>query len=117
MLEFNTYREPIAKKDHKCLLCGEAIRAGEKYVRFSGKYDGLMFDNKLHPMCNRMISEYCYAHDDNEYTEDKVLEWVQEIFCYDCEHGWHGDGKDDCETSIFRCQKVIERFLEKGGSE
>ena len=63
MLEFQNYSEPIARKDYKCFLCGEEIHAGEKYVRFSGKYDGMMFDNKFHLLCNRMIEEYCRANE------------------------------------------------------
>lgn len=117
MLEFQNYSEPIARKDYKCFLCGEEIHTGEKYVRFSGKYDGIMFDHKFHLLCSRMIEEYCRANDETEYTEDSVFEWVQETFCYDCEHGWHGDGKDDCQTSIFHCQKIIERFPRKEGAE
>lgn len=112
MLEFQKYSEPTARKEYKCSLCDEAIHEGEKYVRFCGKYDGLMFDQKLHLTCNQMISEYCRACDDNEYTEDQVLEWVQETVCAECEHSWYGDGKDDCEISTFRCQKVIARFSE-----
>lgn len=117
MLEFQNYSERNARKEHKCSLCGETILAGEKYVRFSGKYDGQMFDQKLHISCERMISECCIAHDDNEYTEDEVAEWLQEIVCSECEHSWYGDGKDDCETSVFRCQKVIDRISKKEGDE
>lgn len=117
MLEFQNYSERIARKEHKCSLCGEAIHAGEKYARFSGKYDGLFFDQKLHLVCNQMISEFCRANDYYEYTEDDVLYWVQEVVCSECEHSWYGDVKDDCETSIFRCQKVIDRFREKEGTE
>lgn len=117
MLEFCTYSEPIARKGHKCFLCGEEIHAGEKHIRFSGKCDGMMFDHRFHPLCSWMIEKYCRANDKTEYTEDSVIEWVEETVCYNCEHGWHGGGKYGCETSIFHCQKVIDRISGKEGAD
>ena len=117
MLEFCTYSEPIARKGHKCFLCGEEIHAGEKHIRFSGKYDGMMFDHRFHPLCSWMIEKYCRANDKTEYTEDSVIDWVEETVCYNCEHGWHGGGKYGCETSIFHCQKVIDRISGKEGAD
>lgn len=115
MLEFSNQSNRIARKEHKCDLCGEVIRVGEKYSRYAGKYDGQMFDYKHHLLCLEMISEYCLWAEDNEYTEDDVIDWLMETVCYNCEHSWHGDGKDDCETSIFLCPKVVERFSAKDG--
>lgn len=40
MPDFHTERVVCARKEHKCGECGEAIAAGEKYERSSGKWDG-----------------------------------------------------------------------------
>ena len=113
MLEFQNYSERNARKEHRCDLCGEIIRVGEKYIRFSGKYDGMMFDQKLHLLCNQIISEFCRANNEEEYSDDLVFDWVQYVVCSECEHSSYGDGKDDCETPISRCKKVINRFCKE----
>ena len=115
MLEFSSMSERIARKNHICDLCGEVITIGEKYNRYSGKYEGEMFDMKHHLMCREIIYQFCDDTDSCEYTESEILEWLQEKICYECEHSWHGDGKDDCDTSLFQCPRVIERFAAKDG--
>lgn len=42
MLEFFNQTYPKAKKEHTCDLCNQKIAVGEKYSRFTGKYDGDM---------------------------------------------------------------------------
>lgn len=115
MLDFFNQSFPTARKEHKCSLCGGIVCIGEKYSRYSGKYDGEMFDMKHHLMCREIICRFCDDTDSCEYTDDEVIDWVQERVCYECEHSWHGDGKDDCDTSLFECPKVIERFSVKDG--
>ena len=115
MLEFFNQSYRTARKEHKCSLCDGVIYIGEKYSRYAGKYDGQMFDHKHHLLCLEIINQYCLWAEDNEYTNDEVIEWLQEKICYECEHSWHGDGKDDCDTSLFQCPRVIERFTVKEG--
>ena len=43
MLDFSSIKQPTAIKDHRCSLYGGNIHAGEKYIRFSGRYEGEMF--------------------------------------------------------------------------
>lgn len=113
MLEFSSSSTPIANKIHICDLCGEEIQKGEKYSRFSGKYDGYMFDAKHHLLCAHIIGEYCEWACDNEYDNDNVIDWLRDTICSDCKHSWYGDGNDDCDASVFLCPKIIGRF--KGG--
>lgn len=115
MLEFSKMTTPVARKEHKCSLCGDLIRIGERYDRFSGKDGGIMFDLKHHLMCREIIQQYCSYLGEFEYDNDDIIYWVEEMVCGDCEHSRFGDGADDCETSIFRCPKVIERFSKKEG--
>lgn len=109
MLEFSTSKQPIAKKPHICDLCLRTIQRGEKYERFSGLYNGDFFDQKLHLDCERLIDRYCRAMDDNEYTEDAVLDWLYDTICFDCEQGHHKN--DDCDVSVFDCER-IKRWLD-----
>lgn len=41
--EFQNETSPKARKEHQCYECGKTILKGEKYHRFSGKFDGEMF--------------------------------------------------------------------------
>ena len=47
MLEFYHIKHPKARKEHVCDLCGSKIPLGQVYERYSGKYDGDMFDLKV----------------------------------------------------------------------
>lgn len=112
MLEFSKHTNPIAKKKHQCSLCYGDIRAGEKYDRFCGLYDGAFFDLKHHLICSDIINEYCDYIGEDEYNNDNVIDWVSEIVCGDCIH--NQDGLEDCNISnLFLCPKVIERFSKK----
>lgn len=114
MLEFSNHAYRTARKEHMCSLCGRKIEVSEKYSRHSGVYDGKFFDHKHHLLCEKAIEIYCEDVCDNEYDNDSVIDWLNERVCYECEHGWHDDGKDDCVTSIFECKRVVERIMEVG---
>jgi hypothetical protein len=43
---------PIARKQHRCIWCGQHIEPGEKYRRERSVYDGEMQDHKWHPECD-----------------------------------------------------------------
>lgn len=49
--EWSECRYPRARKDHKCGECGRTIAKGEKYQRFSGKFDGELCDNVTCGQC------------------------------------------------------------------
>ena len=42
---------PRAKKEHRCVECGEIIQKGEKYGAFSGKWDGDVSTHRQHILC------------------------------------------------------------------
>lgn len=43
--------EPIARKDHCCIWCGEIIAKGEKYTAERSVYDGEMQNHHWHTEC------------------------------------------------------------------
>lgn len=111
MLEFFTVQTPMARKIHTCDLCNGKIQVGEKYTRFSGKFEGEMFDTKHHALCTEIIRQYCDCVGDNEYDADSVRDWATEVVCGQCNH--YDDDREDytpCECSLFSCPNAIKRF-------
>lgn len=48
---------PVARKQHRCTWCGQAIPKGEKYVRVSGIFDSELQVNKFHSECDEACRE------------------------------------------------------------
>lgn len=113
MLEFGNSTYPKARKNYKCSLCGQEINKGEIYHRWCGKYDGDMFDNKLHMTCQNIISEYCSAVNENEYSEDEICEWLHDEYCLCCECYEN----DDCTEHPLSCPLIREHFMEQKNNE
>ena len=113
MLDFSNSTYPKARKEHKCDLCGQKIQKGEIYHRWSGKYDGQMFDCKYHKVCQEIISAYCHAMNDNEYDEDCISDWLHDNYCLDCERYKN----DDCTEYLLSCPLIREHFTEQKTNE
>ena len=113
MIEFYKSTCPKARKDHKCDLCGGTIHIGEKYHRYSGKYDGDMFDEKYHLICQNIINSYCDETGDWEYNNDCIQDWLRDKYCYDCKHG--ADEDDDCTYLELSCPLIRNHYENEGG--
>ena len=110
MLEFYTSTYPKARKEYKCDLCGGTIHKGEKYSRYSGKYDGDMFDYKYDLICQNIINSYCEESQDSEYSNDYIQEWLYDKYCYDCKLGVDED--NNCTFIELGCP-FIRQYYEK----
>lgn len=108
MLDFYNIKTPKARKEHKCDLCEGTIQKGETYCRFSGKYDGDMFDDKYHLVCREIINTYCEKTNNNEYHNDYIYDWLRDEYCLDCPHY-----NEDCEECALSCSR-IKKIFEKG---
>lgn len=108
MLEFYNFKEPKAKKEYRCDLCGQTIHKGEKYHRYSGKYDGQMFDEKYHLSCQNIIQAYCNAMDEREYNEDSIQDWLHDTHCHDCKQ------HDDCTHIELWCPLIRKHYEQEG---
>ena len=105
MMDFSRSSAHKAKKPHKCFLCGGEIVIGEKYERYTGKYDGDFFDQCFHENCLSILDKFCRDTQDNEYQQDWVVDWLYERVCYDCPQ------KECCEENVFRCKNVLSIML------
>ena len=110
MLEFLTMTQPKARKQHKCYLCNYPIVYGERYVRFSGKYDGEFFDNCYHAECDELIDSYCDDVMDSEWDHDAIIDWLSDRYCRECQHGTNQD--DDCTVATLLCGRIRAKFRE-----
>ena len=76
---------PIARKQHRCIWCGQHIEAGEKYRRERSVYDGDMQNHKWHQECNAAAAEYFRQGEDefspheNERPPKLDADGVQEV--------------------------------------
>lgn len=106
MMEFSRSAKYTAKKPHKCFLCDEQIREGEKYERYTGKYDGDFFDQCFHEECNALLYKFAIDQQENEYSPDWVEDWLCERVCRDCSQN------ENCDKNVFRCRNVLDIMLE-----
>lgn len=116
MMDFSRSAVHVAKKQHKCFLCGGEIAIGEKYERYSGKYDGEFFDQCFHKNCIAILDKFCRDQQDEEYQRDWVEDWLYARVCDDCPK------KERCKENVFRCKKVLfvmlgEEALNDGKSD
>ena len=107
MMDFSRSSTHKAKKPHKCFLCGGKIAIGEKYERYTGKYDGDFFDQCFHENCIAILDKFCRDQQDEEYQQDWVADWLYERVCNDCKK------KEHCEENVFRCKNVLFVMLDK----
>ena len=111
MIEFYTSNYHRARKEYKCDLCGQTIKINEKYHRYSGKYDGEMFDNKYHIECQEIIDKFCDETGDTEYDNDWITDWLHNKYCYECIHG--DDSQGDCDNDIILCPLIRKQLKEQ----
>jgi len=114
LCEETSKTNPIANKEHKCDECNRKIQVGEKYERYTGKFEGEIFTNKTCTDCLSLRNEYfcggwCYGQlwehmwehvlecsgkilgDEitrlTPMAREKVLGYVEEVWQDDCDSG------------------------------
>lgn len=76
----------MAKKIHKCEMCGKPIEVGETYSYETGKWDGDFFDRKMHLNCFEMFTMILHEMGENEFDWDGLSEWWRDNKCWVCKH-------------------------------
>lgn len=56
-----------ARKNHRCIWCGQAILVGENYSHETSVYDGYMQDHKFHLECRNDADEYFYSTREEDF--------------------------------------------------
>lgn len=80
MIELKTL-EPIARKEHKCMYCGGAIKKGEKYERGTYLNDGYIYDWIAHISCTDLASELnMWDNVDGGLSEDDFREFINDKY-------------------------------------
>ena len=69
MLTYQLIREsfPVARKQHRCIWCGEAILVGVKHWHEISKYDVLQ-NHRWHQECREASCEYFLNGDGPEFS-------------------------------------------------
>jgi len=52
-----------ARKDHKCVWCGEKILKGQTYDYYAGVFDGEFQISRYHMECTGVAGEWCREND------------------------------------------------------
>ena len=58
--------KPKARKQHRCIWCGEKILIGETYRREKSVYDGSFQDHKWHLECDNVSADY-FSNGEEEF--------------------------------------------------
>lgn len=89
---------PTANKEHRCEFCFEKITIGQKYVRQTNVYDGVVYDFITHKECKEVayelrmyddcddsglcgesfrehLDEYVYANHYDDKIDDIAKDW------------------------------------------
>lgn len=98
-------RQIVARRQHKCHLCGGNIPPGVWYIREKWHDDGF-HEVARHIHCDALLDEYfksdAYSMGD-EYTDDEVWEWARDRCLELCGY----DEREDCIDNPFSCENMI----------
>jgi len=71
----------VAKKEHKCDLCGFKIEVGEKYDWQKNIFDGELYEFKSHLSCLELASKLNMFEDcDDGLTSGDFVEFVEQEY-------------------------------------
>lgn len=106
---FTRIQSYIAKKQHKCSLCGGVIEKGEQYTRTvvgGGSVD--FCDDKYHSKCYELVERYCRNNLDHDDFFDMwaVIDDARACVCDSCKH-------TKCKrnsATIANCDRVQKQY-------
>lgn len=71
----------IAKKQHKCIWCGQSIEPDEAYEREKSVYDGSFQNHNWHPECQEDAQQCWKDGGDQEFTAYSADRPQKETLC------------------------------------
>jgi hypothetical protein len=130
MIETLKTVERKARKNHVCDLCNNDINKGEIYIHQTNKYDGSVYDFKMHEKCRFILNAlWNYADPDDEGMSAEYFQETVDTYCFNyvCPH-CNQDIKDvddgcldnkcgmDCIEKVYdRLQKYSLKRVKKEG--
>lgn len=105
---------PTAKKEHRCEFCCEKIAIGQKYVRQTNVYDGIMYDFITHQECREVARELSMYDDcgdeglDGESFREYLDEYVNANHYDDESDDIYSDWQELSHYEIVK--KVLKEF-------
>ena len=103
---------PTAKKEHVCEFCCEKIAIGQKYVRQTNVYDGVVYDFITHRECKEV------AHELNMYDDcdDNGLcgeQFREELGSYVYANHYDDEADDICSDWDLTHYEIVKKILEE----
>ena len=77
MADFIKESTHIARKEHRCLFCGDIIKKGDRYTAWTFADGGIVTTDKYHPNCAYAIQQNC-EYGDEDYSTYGVMEPINE---------------------------------------
>lgn len=109
--DFSSTKTVTAKKGHVCVECGESIRAGERYERCSGKWDGDMMSIPTCCVCAEVRDAFVCGG----YVFGMLWEsLVEEMFpVWRTKGAWECLAKLTSETALAECNRRYREWLDE----
>lgn len=107
---FSRTQSHIARKQHKCSLCGGVIEKGEQYIRYviGGYYDIDFSDDKYHTNCFEFVKRDFRDSDHDIYFDaSSVIDDIRKRVCRNCRRNAIYDMK---APTLSHCNVVIEKY-------
>jgi len=76
MAQFIKEATHIARKEHRCLFCGDIIKKGERYNVWMSAEGGEIVTDKYHENCAYAIQNFCEGEE--YYLRDGIMESLNE---------------------------------------
>jgi hypothetical protein len=75
---------PVARKEHRCYLCGRPIVEGQVHIKRVGLYEGDFSSTRMHMRCENATRDWDEeewgTHDEFEFREVyEVAEWADKL--------------------------------------
>ena len=78
MADFINEETHIARKEYRCLFCGDVIKVGERYKAWTFAECGIIiYTDKYHENCAYAIQQNC-DYGDEEYSTTEIMEAIND---------------------------------------
>ena len=98
MADFIKETSHIARKEHRCLFCGDVIKVGERYKAWTSVEGDEITTDKYHENCAYAIQQFCDGEE--YYNTSEIMESLNE------------DLKEKGITPALTIQEAVNQWFE-----